>query len=396
MSVTALTITAGGQTLTAVRNVQYQAGISGVGESGISVSSFSFDALASDFTSISTAAAVTCNYIPNRTFYIDSRQQNGYLIHVECLDAAAFLDQLIELGNNDVTHVANVGDFVAAAVIVSKITAKCHNLTANIPWTPSEYGFPLESVQGKTFQEILTAVSEVCAGFYTYDPQTAALVLRYIRQPQSQVVYEYATQNYSVVNRNGTFEYQAVDIVTAYQTCTIGSPSAADFNTLTINNALCDYIFPTYDAIKTNYDMNPPTSEHYTYVDTTDMPEDLGLDDIIGVDFEVWSCDNAAFTAGGNLPIPGDIINFLSRDGTSTRASLRVTDINARFVGNIAIMSLSGAIPSGSEIGRRSRRQAEIDNKLTVGSTYGNWKPNPYQLIYMENAPEQETSGGGS
>ena len=91
----------------------------------------------------------------------------------------------------------------------------------------------------------------------------------------------------------------------------------------------------------------------------------------------------------GNIPVLGDYADF------QTGEELRITDISVRFIGNTMLASLGGGIPTSGEIGRRSRRQQELDNKMTLGSTYGPWRPNDYQVFLMEQAPTQ-SSGGGS
>jgi len=369
-----MTITVGGQTLSNVFNVQYQKAISELGQGGISVSSLSFDVIAP--FSAATAAAVTCDAISGITFYVNTRSQSGHSVHVECLDAAAFLDKEIELSNQDITHVQNVGDFVGSSVIQSKIVANCKGLTAAIPWTPTQYGFPLDYVKGKTFQQILTDISEVCAGFYTMT--TNGLDFRYLNESDAATSRPHYTLTYhSAVNVNGTFEYQAVAVVSSYETAIIGSNTATDYNTLEISNALSDYVFPVYDAV------DHDTGAHYSHVDTTTTP--AALSGIVQRTFTGWTCDNAVFTG---IPVLGDYADF------QTGEELRITDITIRFIGSTMLAAIGGGIPSSGEIGRRSRRQQELDDKLTIGKTYGNVTYNPYGQSYPEQAPSQ--SAGGS
>lgn len=381
-----MSITVDGTALTYYRNVSYQKGINGVGESGISVSSLSFDTVAP--LTADTAAPVAYDQISGIPFYINSRSRNGNSVHIECLDAAALLDQLLELSQQDITTVTDqsgkiVGQFVTAAVIQSKITAKCHGLTAAIPWTPDpDYGFPLSTVENKTFQQILTEISEVCAGFYTMT--AAGLTFKYLNDCDVQEGRpEWAATYHSAVNVNGEFMYTAIKVDTSYEEATIGNAAAADFNTLEVSNSMSAYLFPVYDAVRTNYEMDPPTSEHYTYVDTSVIPE--ALDDIVGeITFIGWSCDNVILTG---IPELADNIRFASGE------TLRLTELSIRWIGNTMLAAVGGTIPSGGEIGRRSRRQTEIDSKISLNTAYGCVRYNDYQLDLFEQAPSQ---GGGS
>lgn len=370
-----MTITVDGVALANVFNVQYQKAITELGQGGISISSLSFDVIAPFYAS--TAAAVVCDAVTGITFYVNNRTKNGHAYHVECLDAAAFLDQEIELTDSDISKQGHEGYFVTAAVIQSKISAKCKGLTAAIPWVPTLYGFPLDYVKGKTFQQILTDISEVCAGFYTISAN--GLDFRYLNESDATPSRPHHTITYhSAVNVNGSFEYTAIDVVSSYETAVIGTPQAADFNTLTISNALSDYVFPVYDAI------DHDTGAHYAHVDTSITPTELS--GIVQRTFDGWTCDSVILTG---IPALGDYADF------QTGEELRITDISIRFIGNTMLASLGGSIPSSGEIGRRSRRQIEIDNKMTLGSTYGPWRPNDYQVFLLEQAPTQ-SSGGGS
>ena len=377
-----MTITVDGTALTTAFNVSYQAAIAEVGQSGISISQLSFDTVGS--VGAGTAAAATCDMIPGITFYINNRTKNGHITHVECLDAAAFLDQEIQLTQQDITREYDqqgklIGEFVGAAVIAEKIRTSCKGLIASVPWTPTAYGFPLDYVKGKTFQQILTEISEVCAGFYTMVSGNI-LTLRYLNEmdavnerPHHSITY------HSAVNVNGDFRYDCIAVETPYEVGYIGANLATDFNTLTISNGLSEYVFPLYDATK-------PDGSHYTHVDTTTVPDEL--DHIVGLghSFDGWTCDSVIVS---NIPVLGDYGVF------QTGEELRITDISVRFIGNTMLAALGGGIPTSGEIGRRSRRQIELDNKMTLGSTYGPWRPNDYQVFLMEQASTQ-SSGGGS
>lgn len=371
-----MTITVGSTTLSTVWNVTHQKAISELGQSGISVSSLSFDTPAP--FSADTAAAVTCDMIPGITFYINSRSKSSGIVHVECLDGAALLDKVIQLTNADINvvtegtppNVKTIGKFVTAATIAAKIATYCKGLTASVPWSPTQYGFPLDYVQGKTYQQILTDISEVCAGFYTVITGNI-LTFKYLNEmdtiggrPHHTIVH------HSAVNISGSFEYQAIDVVSSYETSTIGSPGAADFNTLTISNALSDYVFPTYDAYSAE-------KGHYTHVDTSVTPDELKS--IVGSDFDGWSCDNAV--TGSVYPL-GDYADF------QTGEELRITEMSIRFIGNTILASLSGGIPTSGEIGRRSRREMDMDSKLTIGQTLCNITfTNTYGQSYSEQRP---------
>lgn len=374
-----MTITVDGVALANVFNVQYQKAIAELGQGGISISSLSFDVIAPFYAS--TAAVVVCDAVTGITFYVNNRTKNGHAYHVECLDAAAFLDQEIELTDSDISKQGHNGYFVTAAVIQSKISAKCKGLTAAIPWVPTQYGFPLDYVKEKTFQQILTDISEVCAGFYTISAN--GLDFRYLNESDATPSRPHHSITYhSAVNVNGSFEYTAIDVVSSYETAVIGTPQAADFNTLTISNALSDYLFPVYDATRTNPDTG--TVEHYTHVDTSITPAELG--GIVQRTFDGWTCDSVILTG---IPALGDYADF------QTGEELHITDISIRFIGNTMLASLGGGIPSSGEIGRRSRRQQELDDKLTIGQVCGNVATNRYGQKYLEQAPTQ-SSGGGS
>ena len=371
-----MTITVDGTALTTAFNVSYQAAIAEVGQSGISISQLSFDTVGS--VGAGTAAAVTCDMIPGITFYINNRTKNGHITHVECLDAAAFLDQEIQLTQQDITQDADGNQYVGATVIQSKIAEHCKYLTASIPWTPTGYGFPLDYVKGKTIQQILTEISEVCAGFYTVVSGNI-LTLRYLNEMDAVNERPHHTITYhSAVNVNGDFRYDCIAVETPYEVGYIGANLATDFNTLTISNGLSEYVFPLYDATK-------PDGSHYTHVDTTIVPDEL--DHIVGLghSFDGWTCDSVII---GNIPVLGDYADF------QTGEELRITDISVRFIGNTMLASLGGGIPTSGEIGRRSRRQQEIDDKVTLNKAYGCVRYNDYQLDLFEQAPAQQTGGG--
>lgn len=365
-----MTITVGGQTLTNFFNVGHQKAITEMGQSGISVSSLSFDVI--DPFSAAAAAVVTCDALAGINYYVNTRSKSGHSVHVECLDAAAFLDQEIKLSNADINHVQGVGDFVTAATIASKISADCKGLTASVPWTPTTYGFPLDYVKGATYQQILTDISEVCAGFYTVTTGNV-LTFKYLNKMDTVSGRPHHTITYhSAVNVNGSFEYQAIDVVSSYETSTIGSTAAAAYNTLTISNSLSDYVFPTYDA--TN-----PDGSHYTHVDTTTTPDEL--DGIVGISHDGWSCDNAVISSVYPL---GDYADFQLGE------ELMITEMSVRFIGNTILASLAGSIPTSGEISRRSRRQIEMDSKVTMGKTYGPITYNPYGQTYSEQKPSSQ------
>ena len=377
-----MTITVAGNTVTNFFNVQFQKSIAELGQSGISVSTLSFDIVAP--FSAATAARVTCDAVPSIDFYINTRTKNGSIYHIECLDAAAFLDQIIQLSNQDINvvttgtppNVTIVGKFVSAATIANKVKANCKGLDPSVPWTPTEYGFPLDMIEGKTFQQILTEISEVCAGFYTVITGNI-LTLKYLNEMDSVSGRPSHTITYhSAVNVNSSFAYDAIDVVSSYQTSTIGSTGATDYNTLTISNAMSDFVFPTYDAYSAE-------KGHYIYVDTSTTPDELV--GIVSVSFEGWSVDSAVLNS---VPVLGDYAVF------QTLEELRITDVSIRWVGNTMLASLGGGIPSAGEISRRSRRQIEMDNKMTLGSTYGPWRPNGYQVFLLEQ--ESATQGGNS
>lgn len=377
-----MTITVDGTALATAFNVSYQAAIAEVGQSGISISQLSFDTVGS--VGAGTAAAVTCDMVPGITFYINNRTKNGHITHVECLDAAAFLDQEIQLTQQDITreydqHGKLIGEFVGAAVIAEKIRTSCKGLIASVPWTPTAYGFPLDYVKEKTFQQILTEISEVCAGFYTMVSGNI-LTLRYLNEMDAVNERPHHTITYhSAVNVNGDFRYDCIAVETPYEVGYIGANLATDFNTLSISNGLSEYVFPLYDATK-------PDGSHYTHVDTTTVPDEL--DHIVGLghSFDGWTCDSVII---GNIPVLGDYADF------QTGEELRITDISVRFIGNTMLASLGGGIPTSGEIGRRSRRQIELDNKLTLGETVKNLSIAPYSgFSYYEQA--QSSSGGGS
>lgn len=370
-----MTITVGGVVVPNAFNPQYQKSISELGQSGISVSTLSFDTIAPFIAD--TADTVVCDLVSGITFYVNQRTKSGKVVHVEALDAAAFLDQEIQLTNQDINHVAKVGDFVSAATIADKIRTNCKGIVASVPWTPTQYGFPLDYVKGKTFQQILTDISEVCAGFYTMTSGDI-LTLKYLNEMDAVSGRAHHTITYhSAVNVNGDFHYDSIAVQSSYETAYIGSNLATDYNTLTINNPLSDYVFPTYDATK-------PDGTHYTIVDTTTIPDEL--DDIVSETYQGWTCDNVVI---GSLYPLGDYCDF------ATGEELRITDMSVRFIGNVMLASLGGGIPTSGEISRRPRRQIDLDNKLTIGETVKNLSIAPYSGFgYYEQAPS--SSGGGS
>lgn len=346
-------------------NVSFSKSVADVGQSGISVSELTFDTAAANFSAPS-GGRITCDEIPGNDFYVDSRTRNGSVMSVSCLDGAALLDREIDLAE-PLNRDSKGNKYLTSTALIDRCRADC-GVAVAVPWNPTAYGFPVAVCEGKSYQALLTEISEAQCGFYSM--MNGTLTLRYLNEQGG--VTTRSCSDHSYVNISGEFEYQAIDVINSYGTSTVGSPTAATYNTLTISDSLCDYIFPTYDAYN-------PEKGTYTYVDTSTVP--AALDNIIGKSFTGWQCDNAVLTS---IPDIGDYIAFAQESGAGTQ---RVTSVSVRFLGSTKLMSLSGGLPSGGELCRRSRRQAEIDSKVPYGKPNGNVLNTPHQgNIYLEES----------
>lgn len=357
-----MTITVGGSTVNAF-NVEYSKGISEVGSSGVSVSQLSFDTTA-NLTGVATAAEVTCSSMFCK-FYINTRTRQGSITHVEALDAAAFLDQVPVYENADISRDLDGNKYIGAGVISSKCASMCKGLSPSVPWAPTSYGFPLELVEGKSFLQILTELSEVMCGFYTIDSIGNYLTFKYMNNLQGGVI-TYSVRNHSAVNVSGTFQYNTIRVVTGFEDAVIGYTEVSDFNVLTIDNSLSEYVFPM--VTETETDPTTGKSIKKTVPNTHTIPEYMR--GVTGVTFTGWSCNNAVLP---DVPALGDTLAFAGG------GSYRVTDMQIRFIGNTLLASVSGGIPTGGEIARRSRSQIKQSAAIDSDTQNGNVLHAKYQ-----------------
>lgn len=343
-------------------NVSYSQGIDGCGVSGVSTSSLSFTTPNEYFSSVTPAAYIRCSAIPNCVFHVNQRDKTRHLTSVSCVDKAALMDIPIDL--TDARGSDSAGNiYMTSADIKRALTANCKGLDADVLWTPTQYGFPVADLEGVTYRELLNMISENCGGFYAinYVNNTLSFVSAAGAVPLS------GTQiaQHSYVNHKGSFTYKYVILegLLDYQhgkgtgedfqplgyTVYPYTPAVDDYATLTVSNAFT----------------SKASTAYFSWVNTKEFKE--------------WECSNAVLSV---VPHIGDYVCFAQHN---YQTMFRVTQLNARWVGNTILASLSGGVPSNGETGRRSLRQLEIDNKLGLGTAYGPTLVTRYQgIIFLE------------
>lgn len=335
--------------ITPAGNISISYGISGVGSSGVSTRSLHFDATR-EWLTLPERCPIVLGYsngdlYDGVTYYTNTRSGNMFTASFDCVDGCALLDQPIDMSTAKYNgQVVPSGDehktykmdnsHIAASDISATIEA-LSGLQLTSFSAPEPYGFKRITLEGMTYLELLTNLSEIHCGFYAVSGGYLNFVpLKETGTPSGALIGD----DHSYVNITGQYTLAHVLIqgkedklrtpptsYTLYPYTTFDFPS---YNTLEVNNCFAEF------------------------TDTAEFP--------IGDTFTGWRCDNVL----DYLPTLGSWVQFPELDDP-----LRVLDVSARLVGGHWIVSMGGGLPSGSEIQRRSRRQMETEKKVTAGIT---------------------------
>lgn len=312
--------------------------ISGVGLSGISVTSLSFKT-SDDISIVSEAAPAVLGGIGNLpTFYVNQRTYSDGIWTVECLDRCAFLDKKIDTSNWTVTD----GKYQTSA-IAGGLISECGFGSAVLPSGMQTY-INKECVDGQTYQTILNEISQAYCGFFR-SPSINALDF----VPYDQTTSGETISDYTRMHDNGTFAYRGVRVSDGKNEAIYGSSAPI----LDISNDFAD----------------PDNSQLYN--------------SIVNNTFEGWSVDKAVSELADMPSLGGSL--------TMNSNSYRVTRASAYIAGNKLILSVGGDIPQYGEINRRGLLQQRLDNAVSVDKTYGTIKPTADKDLGFVATPNQST-----
>ena len=336
----------------------YSQSIAECGVSGVSTSQLSFEVLNTAVPYPDhTAAPVRLD--GGKIFWVNNRNVGRYTTTFTCLDSVALLDVPVDCTLGRYTgHDSEGNYYISAAGIVEQVRKAGRGLSLSGLESPTDYGFPLNIIQGKTLIQLLTEASEMMGGFYAVN-NVNQLVFVYANNASTLPGHQVSQHSY--VERGGTFQYEHALFVGMPDYAHGTDPGTASFAPLP------DTMYP-YATDVTNYTTLEVNGTFAPYAKPAANFSFVG-----STTFQEWRVENAVIY---NIPVLGDNYSFL-QDSYAT--GYRLTDCEVRWVGNTMIASLGGGIPSTGELARRSRRQMEIDNKIEEGKAYGNTLLTRYQ-----------------
>ena len=341
-------------------NVRYSQGISECGVSGVATAQLSFDIPTSMVPyPYDAGTAVRFSGTGDKVFWVNQRNVGRFVTSFTCLDSVALLDTPIDCTLGRYTGQDDKRNYYLSGTgVVTQVSKAGRGLSLTGLELPTSYGFPMETVQGKTLMQLLTETSEMMGGFYATDYQ-GNLKFCYANGSNSPPTHQIA--QHSFVDTGGTFRYEHALFagMPDFEHGTgAGTPNFAP---------LPDTMYP-YATDVTSYTTLEVGGALAKYANKA-----VNFSFIGHTDFREWHVDNAIVSA---LPVLGDKYSF-AQDGYT--GAYRLTDCEVRWVGEVMIASMGGGIPSTGELARRSRRQMEIDNKIEEGKAYGNTLLTRYQ-----------------
>lgn len=311
-------------------------GIANLGVSGISVSSMTFKT-AYHMEYIGQAAETVLSNVSNiPTYYVNKREYNDGVWSVECLDRCAFLDQPI-----DTEHWTKTAD---NKYNISALEVGLRDVigfgSVEFPQYMPTY-IPCDMVDGQTYQSVLSSIATAFCGFFcSYSTNTLSFI-RYDNSGVSATVFE----DYSTIHDAGQF----------------------NFSPIAVTNGNVSQTFSQSGSVSTGLNINSPLA------DLENVNIELLYSTLSSLYWQGWSCDNAVCTVG-YLPMLGGRVTF--SDGQSTVLK-RVTNMTARIIGDVAIVSASQEIPQMGEIQRRGLLQQRLDETISSMKVYKNVKVTP-------------------
>ena len=358
--------------VTPVGNISVAYGISGIGTSGVSTRSLHFDAGA-EWISLSERCAIAAP--DGHVYYINNRSGGINSASFDCVDGCALLDQAIDLSNAAPSGQVVPGadnrykmdnSYLGADVIVSQIYTGCGISVISLT-APEAYGFKRATIEGMTYMELLTNLSEIHCGFYT---MTSSNTLGFIplKETGQRSVWVYGRDEQH--GGRDLIDHSHVIITGQYTLSNVLIQGRKDTEH---NTSYTLYPYTIFSV--STYNMLEINNCFSEFADPSEFP--------IGTTYVGWKCDNVL-----TIPPPlGQWVKFQENGRFSQE--LRVTDVSARYIGGQWLTSMSGGLPSGGEIQRRSRRQMETDKKITANQTGFEHVFTPYQDYYKEKEDEQ-------
>lgn len=321
-----------------VGDIQISRAISNLGISGISVTSLSFKS--TDFPLATSDLPIymgnTIGNLP--TFFTNTVRERDGVKTVEALDRCAYLDVPIDTAPNDEPWDVDDGNYLTTTFVQALID-QCGFSSVQLPYTKAY--IPCERIDGKTFQTVLSEMSQAYCGFFCCHSGTSLSFVQWVNDDGSGEAAEDITE-YSELHRDGNLSYNSVVVTDGKEYLKYGGNSMP---ALTINSE---------------------------YVDTEDP--DLVYFNVSRKYFLGWSVDNAIST-GCNMPILGDRLRFMTSDEYGQYGISRyVLRANARVVGSKLLLSVGCDISSGGFIARRGLMQQKLDDAVSTAKLYGTVK----------------------
>lgn len=301
--------------------------LDGIGMSGICITELSFD-VPGDLEVYRAAEVVLSGVDGVSTFYIDNRTKSGGVTSVTCLDKlaladAAFPDSSITGSDYDESvPIVTVKELIASTIGIDSVGA--------LPsWLSS---VPRAKLKDATCSEVLNFIAEACCGFF-YMVGSSCQFIAFGNISSAMSISQHTALDIGA-------EYSPVGVL-----CTDGN--GVQYSRGSVGN--------TYDTIQIDSDL------------ITDAGCAAVWEKAEGVTLKQFSCDKAIVAS---VPYPAVQITF--GQGYELIAHSIECEITACGI----VASLSGNVPSDSEIGSRHRLTR---NKIEYGKRSGNVMHTKYQ-----------------
>ena len=277
-----------------------------MGLSGISVTSLSFKTTDS-LLNTGVAHGVIVSGISNLPmFYINKRTYNDGIWTVECLDRAAFMDTVIIPENSSQQAWTKVDGKYHTEALYYGLIDQC-GVIADLPY--SETLIPCEQVDGKTWQTLLTEMSEAYCGCFCCFSGRLLQFIRYDEARSAETII-----HYSRIHDNGEYAYSSVKVSNGKDSVLFGTGAPQ----LCINN---DLVYEELDE--------PPASSLYSGIlnhrfvgwSVENAVSELGVLPIIGGKLEFGS---VTYTYGDTIPLEYGAIYSITVPTNSEAAGMRV------------------------------------------------------------------------
>ncbi len=314
-----------------ISDVRISRSISGMGLSGICITSLSFQTMY-DMALVGTAELTKANGLGSLPdFYIDRRSKRNGVWTVDCCCRAAFLDTPID-------GISKISGKYQTSSVIDRMKLVCGLDTVQLP---SSFPSQLEpdSIDGKTYQSFLQEVSEAYTGFFYI---TSGRSLNFFSPPNGTYTEDCAPTEYSSPAVGADFTYGTVSVSNGRESGKVGS----SLPVLEINNdfALADSQSIGYYITVTSFSMT---------------------------DFSVRIVYNTILTPFSRILI--DSVYYL------------ITSVSARVVGGEIWQDVSAALPQTGEISRKGAMQRRLDDMVSTNRTYGTIKTAYQNFMAVSN-----------